>query len=127
MGLTVAEALELDVLRQADAVVVAGAAGLDAQIRWVHISEQPDIARYLKGGELLFTTGMGLGQNADLHRRYIAQLGRGRCRGRAFAPRCDIPFASPPSSRRRNQGGSRLSLYVDVSPPSSSPSRSTVP
>lgn len=74
MALTVAEALELSVLRQADAEVVAGVRGLAAEIRWVHISEQPDIARYLKGGELLFTTGMGLGHNSDLQRRYVRSL-----------------------------------------------------
>ena len=37
--------------------VLAGAAGLDAPVRWVHISELPDPTPWLSGGELLLMTG----------------------------------------------------------------------
>jgi purine catabolism regulator len=72
--LTVAQLLELDVVQRADPQVLAGAAQLGRAVRWVHISEQPDIASYLKGGELLLTTGMGLGTDGRSRRRFIRQL-----------------------------------------------------
>jgi PucR family transcriptional regulator, purine catabolism regulatory protein len=74
MAFTLSDILELDLLREAEAEVVAGRDHLDRQVRWVHMSEQPDVARYLKGGELLFTTGMGLGLNETLQARYISEL-----------------------------------------------------
>ena len=52
-SLTVAEILALDVVQRASPLVLAGAEHLDRPVRWVHISEQPDIADYLKGSELL--------------------------------------------------------------------------
>src|SRR3712207_2007613 len=42
--------------------VVAGAAGLDRAVRWVHISELADPTPWLSGGEVLLTTGLGLGE-----------------------------------------------------------------
>lgn len=44
----------------AGAEVVAGHAGLDRPVRWVHVSELLDIARLLDGGEFLLTTGLKL-------------------------------------------------------------------
>src|SRR5918996_978662 len=40
--------------------LVAGEGGRDNTIRWVHVSELEDPTPWLKGGELLLTTGMGL-------------------------------------------------------------------
>ncbi len=74
VSLTVAHILSLELLRQAAAEVVAGEDQLSRPVRWVHISEQPDVARYLKGGELLLTTGMGLGMNEALQSKYVAEL-----------------------------------------------------
>lgn len=56
----VADILELDVVRAGSPQVVAGAAGLDGTVRWVHISELPDIAAMLSGSELVLTTGVML-------------------------------------------------------------------
>jgi len=81
MPTTIASLLELDLLRMADAEVLAGRGQLQRQVRWVHISEQPDIARYLKGGELLLTTGMGLGQNEALQARYVRELAEAHIAG----------------------------------------------
>jgi len=65
---TVAEALQLDVLRAAK--VRAGAGGLARTIQWVHIVEIPDIPRWVKGGELLLTDARALvsdvGRNPQL-------------------------------------------------------------
>ncbi len=57
---TVAEVLGLEALRRGAPFVAAGAAGLRAEVRWVHISELTDIATALRGGELVLTTGVML-------------------------------------------------------------------
>ena len=68
------EILELDPLRRASAQVLACRSQLDKTVRWVHISELPDIAYLLRGGELLLTTGMGIAGSGDVQRQYIAEL-----------------------------------------------------
>lgn len=72
--ITVAAALQLPELRRGLPEVVAGADSLDRPIRWAHAGEVPDIASLLRGGELLLTTGMGIGARASDQRRFIAQL-----------------------------------------------------
>ena len=47
-----------DLLRELELEVVAGEAGLDRAVRWVHISELADPTPWLSGGELLLTTGL---------------------------------------------------------------------
>jgi purine catabolism regulator len=54
--------------------LAAGAAGADNPIRWVHVSELPDPTPWLEGGELLITTGLGVGQNARSQRDYVSRL-----------------------------------------------------
>src|SRR5207245_10070587 len=43
-------------------------------IRWVHVSELEDPTPWLKGGELLLTTGMGVGSTPGKQRAYLARL-----------------------------------------------------
>lgn len=74
MAVSVADVLGLEVLRRGRPEVVAGAGGLHRPVRWVHIAEVPDIAYLLKGGELLLTTGLGIGPDPAVQRRYIAEL-----------------------------------------------------
>jgi len=62
-----------DLLRELDIGPAAGAGGLDAAVRWVHISELEDPTQWLSGGELLLTTGMQLGDDAQ-QRAYVARL-----------------------------------------------------
>jgi purine catabolism regulator len=54
---TVREVLALEVVRRGMPDVVAGRDGLDASVRWVHASDNPDVPRLLEGGELVLTTG----------------------------------------------------------------------
>ncbi|WP_100524836.1 PucR family transcriptional regulator ligand-binding domain-containing protein [Mycobacteroides abscessus] len=61
MAITVRELLGFEVFRQADPLVVAGEQSLDRPVRWVHSSEIYEIWPLLAGGELLLTTGLGLG------------------------------------------------------------------
>jgi len=49
-----------DLVRDLDVSVLAGEPGVDAPVRWVHISELTDPTPWLSGGELLLTTGMAL-------------------------------------------------------------------
>ncbi|MFC5090012.1 PucR family transcriptional regulator [Amycolatopsis plumensis] len=71
---TVAEVLALPVLRQGRPHVVAGAAGLDAPVRWAHVAEVADIAHLLRGGELVLTTGVALPDDGRALARYVADL-----------------------------------------------------
>ncbi|MCO1613092.1 PucR family transcriptional regulator [Micromonospora sp. CPM1] len=71
---TVREVLDLVPVRNGAPRLVAGTAGLDRSVRWVHIAEVPDIATLLGGGELVLTTGIGLpGDDAGL-REFIGAL-----------------------------------------------------
>jgi len=54
-AITVREALALDCMRGAR--IVAGANGSDRRIRGVNVMEDADIVRWMRGGELLLTTG----------------------------------------------------------------------
>ncbi|GEL17361.1 PucR family transcriptional regulator [Pseudonocardia asaccharolytica] len=66
---------------------------LDRPISWVHISELADPTTYLDGGELLLTTGLGLGADTDhdafvrrLVERGVAGLGFGTGLSHAVVP-----------------------------------------
>ncbi len=43
-------------------------------VRWVHSSELEDPTAWLKGGELILTTGMGVGDTAAKQRAYLRRL-----------------------------------------------------
>jgi len=72
--ITVRQALDLPVLRRGLPDVLAGAERLDRPIRWVHAGEVDYIAAMLQGGELLLTTGMGIGRRSADQRRFVAGL-----------------------------------------------------
>ena len=73
-GITVRRALELPALRSGLPEVVAGADRLGRTVRWVHAGEVPNIASLLKGGELLLTTGYGLGTRPADQRAFVRTL-----------------------------------------------------
>lgn len=73
-GITVQRALELPGLRSGLPEVVAGADRLHRTVRWVHAGEVPNIASLLKGGELLLTTGLGLGTRPAEQRAFVRRL-----------------------------------------------------
>ncbi|RMI28911.1 PucR family transcriptional regulator [Nocardia stercoris] len=72
--ISVRDALDLPALRRGLPEVLAAAQHLDRPIRWVHTGEVPNIATLLRGGELLLTTGMGIGDRPADQRRFIANL-----------------------------------------------------
>jgi purine catabolism regulator len=70
----VRDLMELSAISVGLPQVDAGAGGLDARVRWVHVSELPDIAGLLGGGEVILTTGIALPEgDADL-RGYAGAL-----------------------------------------------------
>src|SRR3954447_17006068 len=62
-----------DLVSELDLRLVAGTAGAEKPVRWVHISELIDPTPWLSGGELLLTTGLAL-DGAQRQREYIATL-----------------------------------------------------
>ncbi|HEY6593315.1 MAG TPA: PucR family transcriptional regulator ligand-binding domain-containing protein, partial [Asanoa sp.] len=62
-----------DLLRDLEVRLVAGEAGIDSAVRWVHISEIVDPTPWLSGGELLLTTGLQL-ERPEVQREYVARL-----------------------------------------------------
>jgi purine catabolism regulator len=58
--LTVADLLQLDVLKRGRPEVLSGSRLDQRRVRWVHTSEIYEISPLLKGGEVLLTTGLGL-------------------------------------------------------------------
>ncbi|MFD5721765.1 MULTISPECIES: PucR family transcriptional regulator [unclassified Streptomyces] len=73
-GITVQRALELPGLRSGLPEILAGADRLQRTVRWVHAGEVPNIASLLKGGELLLTTGYGLGTRPAEQRAFVRTL-----------------------------------------------------
>jgi len=83
MSVTVQEVLALPVFQSA--VVVAGRSGLMNQVRWVHITEIIDVARFLKGSELLLTHGIFLkDQPESVLRRFVHELAAVPCAALLF-------------------------------------------
>ena len=76
--------------------VAAGADGLDNDVAWLHVSELADPTPWLEGGELLLTTGLGVGELSTLQREYVARLARHGLAGLAFGTGfgyADVPAA----------------------------------
>ncbi len=72
--LTVEVALGLASLRRGAPRLVAGREGLERPIRWAHSAEVPNIARLLKGGELLLMTGLGVARSPGEQRKFMRGL-----------------------------------------------------
>ena len=64
--------------------LLAGDARTSAPIRWVHASELEDPTPWLKGGELILTTGMGVGETPAKQRAYVKRLADAEVAGLGF-------------------------------------------
>lgn len=96
--ITLRAVLRLPELRRAVPEVVSGAEALDRSVRWVHAGEVPDMPSMLRGGELLLTTGMGIGADAVSQRRFAGALAE---RGvAALALELGTTFAEIPAALR---------------------------
>ena len=90
----------------------AGAAGLDNQIRWVHVSELADPTPWLEGGELLITTGLGVGELTRPQRDYVRRLAEHGLAGLAFG--VGFGWAEPPEALVRE--AERLDFPILIVP-----------
>ena len=54
--------------------LMAGEGNATQPIRWVHASELEDPTPWLKGGEVILTTGMGVGSTPAKQRAYVTRL-----------------------------------------------------
>jgi len=68
------EVLAMDVCRRGHPAIVAGADRLDTPVRWVHAIELTDVARLLRGGELVLSTGIALPDDDRLLAAYVTEL-----------------------------------------------------
>jgi DNA-binding PucR family transcriptional regulator len=64
--------------------VAAGADGLSTEVTWLHVSELDDPTPFLEGGELLLTTGLGVGELATTQRAYLRRLAKHGLAGLGF-------------------------------------------
>ncbi|WP_166355814.1 PucR family transcriptional regulator [Phytoactinopolyspora limicola] len=71
---TVADVVAMPAVRRGGPRVVAGAGGLSRRVRWVHSAEVSDIARLLRGGDLVLTTGIALPSDDTRLAAYVADL-----------------------------------------------------
>ena len=76
--------------------LAAGASGADNPISWVHVSELPDPTPWLEGGELLITTGLGVGALSRPQREYVRRLAGHGLAGLAFG--VGFGWAEPPAA-----------------------------
>lgn len=77
--LTVAEAIKRPLFQHAE--IVAGQHGLSRPVRWVHVLETADTGRFLNGGELILSTGLGFGEAKEKRLAYLAELIRRKASG----------------------------------------------
>jgi purine catabolism regulator len=70
--LSIDEVLQMQSM--ATAQVVAGRGGLGREVQWVHMVDIPDMAEWVRRGELLFTTAFSLKDNPALQTTLIPEL-----------------------------------------------------
>jgi purine catabolism regulator len=74
MALSLGDVLAMEVCRRGRPLVVAGADRLETPVRWVHAIELTDVARLLRGGELVLSTGIALPDDDRLLTAYVTEL-----------------------------------------------------
>ncbi len=120
MAVSVREALALPVLAAGDPVVLSGERGLDAQIRWVHVSEVRDIGAVLAGDELVLSTGIGMAASPEAADEFVRQLVEVGAAGLVVELSTAYPSVPDSALRRAREAGfpvvvlNRPVRFVDV-------------
>ncbi|MFI7666342.1 PucR family transcriptional regulator [Nocardia sp. NPDC049526] len=94
MLLSVADVLAMPIVRAGEPEVV-GAAALDRPVRWVHVSDLPDVAELLVGGELMLTTGLALTGSDESTVAYLNSLAAAGVAGLVIELGDAVPRLSP--------------------------------
>ncbi|WP_433710691.1 PucR family transcriptional regulator [Nocardia sp. CA-084685] len=94
MLLSVADVLTMPVVRAGEPEVV-GAAALDRPVRWVHVSDLPDVAELLVGGELMLTTGLALTGSDESTVAYLNSLATAGVAGLVIELGAAVPQMPP--------------------------------
>lgn len=94
MLLSVADVLAMPVVRAGEPEVV-GAAALARPVRWVHVSDLPDVAELLVGGELMLTTGLALTGSDESTVAYLNSLAAAGVAGLVIELGDAVPRLSP--------------------------------
>jgi hypothetical protein len=96
--ITLREILSLDVVRRGEPAVLAGRDRLDVPVRWVHAVEvTTDVARLLRGGELVLSTGIALPEGALGLASYVNELAAAGVAGLAIELGRRYSVALPPA------------------------------
>jgi len=88
--------------------VAAGSEGLGNPVRWIHSSELRDPTPWLEGGELLLTTGIGIGDSPAAQVGYVRRLSSAGLAGLALG----IGFGFDEVPRAVSTVGDRLGFPV---------------
>jgi PucR family transcriptional regulator, purine catabolism regulatory protein len=67
--------------------VLAGERGLSRKIQWAHVNELEHPWKWLDGGELLLTAGLGLPRTPSAQADYVRQLAHANAAGLGLGPR----------------------------------------
>ena len=86
--------------------VAAGDEGLGNQVSWLHVSELADPTEFLEGGELLLTTGLGVGEQEAMQREYVRRLAEHGIAGLGFG----VGFGFPETPAAVVEEADRLSF-----------------
>lgn len=84
MKVTIRDIMGLPVFK--DAKVIAGHGGMNKDVNSVTVAEVPDAADWLKGGELVVTTGYFIKDNRELQSEWVTDLIRGGASALAIKP-----------------------------------------
>jgi purine catabolism regulator len=90
-------------LPELDLAVAAGSDGLGNEVSWLHVSELADPTPFLEGGELLLTTGLGVGEMATTQRAYVRRLARHGLAGLGFGIGFGFPEVPAPLVEEANK------------------------
>ena len=103
MSLTVRDVLSLNVLRGAK--VVAGHRGLHNPIRWTHILDHPDVAPWVRGGEILLTSGYGIYSDPRAQIKYLRDAAEKKVAAVFIAVETYLPETTPQMREIADQYG----------------------